>query len=177
MIAERRTEADDESDGMLDVGDLCRMLSYCPVTGHFTWLVDRNRPMAGTRAGCAGAKGYRRIMVAGVRYEEHRLAWLFGTGNHPRGLIDHKNGDPSDNRLENLREANRSQNAANKKRHVNGRSGLKGASFHKATGLWQAQIMKDGKKTYLGLFETAEAAHDAYVNAADRMFSSFARAA
>lgn len=164
-------------EGLLDVGDLCRAISYDPETGIFVRLVSAGTSKAGSRAGTVGPKGYRRIMVDGQRFEESHLAWLFVNGYWPRELIDHKNGNPSDNRICNLREADYSENAANKKRHVNGRSGLKGASLHKATGLWQAQIMKNGKKKYLGLFDTPESAHAAYVTAAGEMFSSFARAA
>jgi hypothetical protein len=152
-------------------------LSYDPATGVFTWLVDAGPRKAGDRAGAVMPNGYRRIAYQGVRYEEHRLAWLFTHGRWPEALIDHINRDPGDNRLCNLREATRSQNAANKKAHSTGRSGLKGASFHKPTGRWQAQIMRDGKKRFLGLFDTAEDAHAAYVVAARAEFAEFARAA
>lgn len=163
---------------MADVLDaLLKDLSYDPVTGVFTWRTDAGPRKAGMRAGSAGPKGYRRIGYRGRRYEEHRLAWLMVHGTWPSGLIDHANCNPGDNRILNLREATRSQNAANKKAHANGRSGLKGASFHKSTRRWQAQIMRDGKKKFLGLYNTAEEAHAAYAAAAAGEFAAFARAA
>lgn len=160
--------------GLLDVGDLKTKLSYDPSTGEFTWLVNAGPRLVGSRAGSVGPRGYRRLACGGERYEEHRVAWLFIHGRWPADLIDHVNGDASDNRAANLREASRSQNAANSKAR-SGSSKLKGASFHKATGLWQSQIMVRGNKKYLGLHDTEEAAHMAYAAAATEAFSEFAR--
>lgn len=167
-------EPDETKPGMLSVADLVREVRYEPDTGLMFRRTKRgekliHRPVAGKRHG--------RIRISGRSYEAHRLAWLYMFGIWPRDLLDHISGDPSDNRICNLREANRSDNAANKRRHVNGRSGLKGASLHKATGMWQAQIMVDGKKRYLGLFSTAAEAHQVYCRAATEHFGAFARAA
>lgn len=174
MLEQEKTEGGDE--GLLDVGALCRMLSYDAESGHFAWSVSVGPRKAGERAGTLGLLGYRRIGCLGQRFEEHRLAWLFTHGRWPSELIDHINGDPSDNRIANLREANRSENAANSKRR-NGKSGLKGVSFHRASGSWQAQIMVGGRKKYLGLFDSPEKAHDAYVTAATAGYGEYARAA
>ena len=67
--------------------------------------------------------------------------------------------------------ATSSQNMGNQKRHANGMSGFKGATWHKC-GRWQAQI----QMRYLGLFDTAEEAHAAYMAAAQNAYGEFARA-
>jgi hypothetical protein len=82
---------------------------------------------------------YFAVRVDGKSVYLHR--WLM---NAPKGLVvDHKNGDVSDNRLENLRLATKSQNAVNRKNKPHK------ASFHKASGKWRARIYKDYKETTL----------------------------
>jgi hypothetical protein len=93
----------------------------------------------------------------------------------PEGEIDHVNGNPSDNRLENLRIANRFENMKNIKKPVTNKSGLKGVSWHEKGNKWQAHIRCDGKNHYLGLFQTAELAHEAYKKASNRLHGIFAR--
>lgn len=90
-------------------------------------------------------------------------------------MIDHVNGDAADNRIENLRAANRSQNNANSALRNRNASGFKGVSLHKKTGKWQASIKVDGKGRHLGLFSDPVKAHAAYCSAASEIFGSFAR--
>lgn len=79
--------------------------------------------------------------------------------------VDHKNGNPLDNRWENLRLATAAQNRANCKMKANKPIPLKGVTFHK--GRYMAQLRVQGKKSpFLGYFDTAEEAHKAYVEAA-----------
>lgn len=97
------------------------------------------------------------------------------TGEWPADMIDHKNRDRTDNRWENLREATRSQNNAN--RRASSTHGFKGATFNRRQGRWMAQTKVNGKRVYLGYYDTPEEAHAAYVAAAERYFGEFARAA
>lgn len=58
-------------------------------------------------------------------------------------------------------------------RSDNKRAGLLGAAFHKASGKFRARIgLPDGKQKHIGLFATAQEAHEAYV-AAKRQYHSF----
>jgi hypothetical protein len=160
---------------------LKELLSYDPNTGVFRWRVDRKCGnhhkricvKAGDQAGYYSAKdGYLRVHIDGRRILGQRLAWLYVHGCFPKEDIDHTNGIPSDNRLSNLRESNRSQNLANGKCR---RSGLKGACFDKSKGKWIAQITKNSKNHYLGRFATEQEAHNAYMAAAIKLFGEFAR--
>lgn len=92
----------------------------------------------------------------------------------PPGLmVDHRNRNPLDNRRENLRLATRSQNRANAISSV-GKSEFKGVTQLRS-GRWQAQISYDGKRCYLGSFESEEDAALAYDDAAWMAWGEYAR--
>jgi hypothetical protein len=151
-------------------------LSYDPQTGELRWrwaVAPRVRP--GARADSLHRRsGYRIVKIRNRIYPAHRVIWLMVHGRWPERLIDHINRDCGDNRLANLREATRMQNAANMRAK---RSGLKGAHLHKRIGLWQATISAGGRRYHLGYFPAEEEAHDAYVRAAREHHGEFARAA
>lgn len=103
--------------------------------------------------------------------------------------IDHINGDRADNRRSNLRSATNGQNRANSKLNCNNKSGFKGVHLQKKRPTtpgkkppknrmgdrWVAQINVEGKKLFLGRFNTPEGAHAAYTEAAKKHFGEFAR--
>jgi hypothetical protein len=150
------------------------LLHYDPDTGVFTWRVHRGGlAKAGTVAGTPNGDGYRRLSIDGRPFRVHQVAWLYMFGELP-ALIDHIDGDPGNNSIANLRLATMSDNIANSKRRANNQSGYKGVTRH-SSGRWRASITKDGKRHYLGLHSSAEAAHTAYVAAARAMFGDFAR--
>jgi hypothetical protein len=157
---------------------LRELLSCDPETCVFTWRVSRGGHRAGDVAGCKNNNGYLRITIDGRSYLAHRLVRLYFRGKFPKPGYDtdHIDGDKSNNRLSNLRHATRSQNMANRPAHANNKSGLKGASFFKPLRKWHSQIQVGGKKIHLGYFETAEAAHAAYIVAAQKYFRGYARA-
>jgi hypothetical protein len=88
--------------------------------------------------------------------------------------VDHINGDRTDNRRDNLRVATKAQNTSNKAAIV--AHGFKGVVFM-PNGRYKAQITAQRKTHYLGIFETPEEAHAAYVAAANQHFGEYARAA
>ena len=152
---------------------LRELLSYEPETGEFRWRVGRGgTAVAGGRAGCKQTIGYRRIGVAGRMYWEHRLAWLYVNGTWPSDQIDHVNGVKGDNRIANLREATRSENQGNlRQARSDSKTGLLGVHWNKPNKKFMAQIMFSGKQKYLGLFSTAEQAHQAYLVAKRELHS------
>lgn len=91
--------------------------------------------------------------------------------------IDHKDGNPANNRWDNLREATDSQNLANSKLAKNNTSGAKGVWLEKATGRWNSYITVRGKRIYLGTYDTVAEAGAAYEASARLHFGEFARAA
>ena len=97
------------------------------------------------------------------------------TGSFPSGMIDHINGVCDDNRWSNLRQATRSQNAANQRIHRDNTLGMKGVYRHGKR--FAAKIRINGDGIHLGTYDTPEEAHSIYCEAAAFAFDDFARAA
>lgn len=156
---------------------LHELLHYDPDTGIFTRRVSRPGPngRVGAVAGCDNGQGYIRIYVDGAPHKAHRLAWLYVHGVWPAEDMDHKNLNRADNRLANLREATRAENANNRRAFKNNVVGVKGVSPFR--GKWKAQIQVNGKKLGLGYFDSIDAAAAAYRKAALVHHRSFARVA
>lgn len=133
-------------------------ISYCPDTGIFIWLKTYSNAKKGQVAGSLHG-GYIRIKFKGKNYLAHRLAWWWITGEMPEE-IDHINQLKHDNRLLNLRPATRDVNGKNYPMKSNNKSGVNGVSWHKGRQKWQAYISVDGKRKYLGLFESLEDAEN-----------------
>jgi hypothetical protein len=153
---------------MLTQERLKELLSYNPETGVFVWRTRRSGIKVGVLVGSPNADGYLRIMVDKKRYLSHRLAWFYMYGYWPDKQIDHINRVRTDNRIENLREATPLQNTWNLSIRSYNTSGLTGASVHKKSGKWIAQISIAGRKKHLGLHATAEEAHIAYLEAKEQ---------
>lgn len=94
--------------------------------------VDRPpRGMAGKQAGNVSTKGYLVVRCSGKTYQAHNLIWIWHFGAIPTGyVIDHKDRNPLNNRVENLRLATASDNATNKTRQSNNSSGVTGVRWH-----------------------------------------------
>lgn len=143
------------------------LFNYDPETGVLTW---RQRPMsdfsddahgrtwntrfAGLPAKYQRSDGYRLVTVDYRRYLQHRLVWVYVYGNLPCGEIDHINGDPSDNRIANLRDVGKQQNARNAQTNTKNTSGVTGVRFCTEREKWHAFIARDGLAINLGRFNT-----------------------
>ncbi len=119
--------------------------------------------------------GYRVGSIRGRIYKAHRVIWAMNYGAWPIDDLDHINLKKSDNRIENLRDANASENASNRSLDAKNTSGFKGVSWHKQRLKWYATITCNGKAHSLGLHSTREDAHAAYCEAAKRLHGEFAR--
>jgi len=145
---------------------LKKILSYDPENGIFHWKIKPSKRFpAGMQAGSC-ANGYVRIHTNGRIYGAHRLAWLYVYGVEPEHQIDHINGNPSDNRIVNLRQATAIENAQNIRRpQKNNTHGTLGVTYDSNKKLWRARITIDGKRKYLGKFKSQEQAAQAYIDA------------
>ena len=150
------------------LGPAC--FSYDPVTGIFT---HKARPsgvcsssridnmvrtkFAGRQAG-RKSHGYVTLRIRNVDMRAHRFVWWLTHGEWPQGILDHINGDRSDNRPENLRLADESMNRMNMRLRSDNASGAHGVFFAPSKNRWLAQICVRGKRKQLGSFGTFEEA-------------------
>lgn len=154
----------------IDVSRLRSALHYDPETGILTWRVTYPsvKRCAGDVAGYLGNKGYIKIGFDGRYWLAHRLAWAIVHGILPAApqQIDHINRIRHDNRLSNLRVVSPRQNQLNIARPI--LHEFVGTTFVGKSGKWQAQCSINGRKNYLGTFDTRSEAHAAYRTAAAR---------
>lgn len=152
------------------------LLEYEPSSGLFRWKEDRiakGRVVAakGHVAGTFHPKYGRSISLDGKQFRAHLMAWLVVHGVWPR-LIDHKDGDKDNNRIDNLRSTTIRVNAQNQRKatSANRSSGLLGVSRSRSRlKPWKAQIQAEGRIQHIGCFATAQDAHDAYVQTKRRL--------
>ena len=154
-------------------------LAYVPLTRGYEAIIDAaDVPMVAGFNWYAQVKLHTAYAVRnGYSGPNHREVRMHRTiMGEPDGMdVDHCDGDGLNNRRANLREATRKQNTHNQRTRSSNTSGFKGVTWHKAGGKWQAQIMMDGRKRHLGLFDTPEAAHEAYVSASKDLHGNFGR--
>ena len=136
-------------------------ISYSPDTGKFVWLKPTsNRVKAGSEIGDKNVR-YEYVNIDNKRYFLHRVAVELVTGMPiPAGMVvDHVNQDTHDNRYCNLRIVSESDNARNKPKRRDNKSGVTGVCFENSTSRWRAYIVDDtGKVVKLGSFKTEEEA-------------------
>lgn len=131
---------------------LREVISYDPSTGAFHWLKNRKGGMkAGMRAGNLKSTGYRKINIDGSEYYEHRLAFLYATGQSPLKHVDHINMDRADNRICNLRLTTRSQNLTNVSASKRNKLGIKGVN--QVGNKYRVTISKDRTYRHIGYFD------------------------
>ena len=156
-----------------------RLFHYDPDEGILRWRVNRGKVRAGSIAGCVTKRGRIHLKVDYKDYFAHQIIWCYVTGEFIE-MIDHRDLNQANNRWNNLREATCSNNHANKRKPKSKHeqaSPLKGAQRDKTGKRWMSRIACHRKRYFLGLFDTDEEAHEAYVKKARELFGEFARAA
>ena len=127
--------------------------------GNLYWAASRQGVKVGGRAGTLNNNGYRHVRVDGKLVGEHRIIYEMFNGPIPDGMqIDHINGVRDDNRIENLRVVTITENHHNRKT-------VKGFTFRKSEGKFQAYIQVGDKQVSLGYHETPVDARAAYLRA------------
>lgn len=159
-----------------DLEVLESLLFYDKENGRVLWRREKNPQWNGMLAGSRTPRGYQRIKINQSLYLAHRIAWKMASGSDPGEFeVDHIDGDPQNNRPENLRLATHGQNQTNGRAFRNNKCGYRGVYFHSRRRKWTAQINHMKKAHSLGFFDTPEAAAAAYNKAALKLFGEFAK--
>lgn len=157
---------------------LRQLIDYEPLTGSMVWrarLVEMFTGEYGRAGGArpaswvcnrwnanfAGKPALATIMKDGYlagnifrrQYKAHRIAWAVYYGEAPKGFIDHIDGNPANNAIDNLRLVNHAGNMRNTKKPCTNKSGAVGVWFDKGLGKWTAYIGSGGRKRHIGVYE------------------------
>ena len=151
--------------------------------GNLYWNDDRGtNKLKGKKAGYINkikskkAGSYQQRAVIGIKgkmHLAHRLIYLYHHGFLPE-VIDHKDGNPLNNKIENLRECTQTQNCQNKMK-VSDTPGAKGVSWHELNKKWYVRLRIDGIRRYFGSFDDLELASLVADEARAKYHGEFAR--
>jgi hypothetical protein len=146
------------------------LVNYDPETGVFTRKKRLGKGCVGDVLATLRPDGYLKTCLLYKSYLLHRLAFQYMTGKAPAQYIDHINGDKTDNRWANLREASPLLSSQNKRRANKGSlSRFIGVTKTDPNGRWVASIGHNYKTYNLGTYETEEEAHQVYLAAKRRI--------
>lgn len=153
----------------MNIEEIRQLIHYDPYTGKFFWKrSNHSKQVIGQELGSLNTIGYYTLSLNKHIYYAHRVAWALVMGEWPKGVIDHINGNKADNSFWNLRDTTYRINQENRtKAQANSSSKLLGAFKYKNG--FRSQIKVKGQLHYLGVFPTAEEAHQAYISAKQKL--------
>lgn len=153
-----------ESRNDFNIALLAACLDYNPLSGKLYWKISTGKSKVGKEAGCM-FNGYLRITFQSRSYAAHRIAWSIYYNEQPPAIIDHIDGNSSNNSISNLRDGTGCINQQNQKSaHKRNKTSLH-LGVSKLNGRWRAKIYHNKKYIFLGYHSTEDEARDAYVEA------------
>lgn len=126
---------------------LLGMYRYDPKTGVVFRTIRMGNYPAGSACNALSTNGkYYKTTYKGNQVLLHRLAWFLYYKEQPPDVIDHKDGDGLNNRIDNLREATTSTNQMNIDVTVKSTTGIKGIMPVRGGKLYRAEVCVQGKR-------------------------------
>jgi hypothetical protein len=112
-----------KKESSLSIVRLKELIEYNSETGKFIWIAKSskytNKIKIGDSAGCWNkGHGYLGIWIDGNHYLAHRLAWFYHYGVFPEKVINHKNHDKTDNRIDNLEDVTQKTNTQSRSKQI-----------------------------------------------------------
>ena len=122
--------------------------------GVLYWKVKPSSKISiGDTAGCIVPRGYICTTIEKKRHYNHRLIFLYHHGYMPE-FLDHIDGNPSNNNIENIRPATSSENSMNRKLRCDSGSGIKGVGWNKKSRKWRVNLNRNRITIYLGSYSS-----------------------
>jgi len=144
---------------MPSLDELRVRLEYDPLTGFLTRKTNTRIHKAGTLVKTLDKRGYVVYQIGRRVLPAHRIAWLLYFGEIDDTLvIDHINGNRSDNRIENLRLVTQGDNIYNAGMRGHNRSGYTGIGYVKPSGGWKGGWRARISGEHIGFYDTFEEA-------------------
>lgn len=158
---------------ILSTKDLHSIFEY--KDGSLYWKIHcgHGRLKPGDLAGTTHKDGYKSVRIDNVMVKQHRVIFVMFNGYLPK-YIDHIDGNPSNNRIENLRDATPAQNSRNAKTPKRNSSGVKGVCWHKLKKKWIASCAINGILKHIGYFEEKNKAEEAVKAFREKHHGNFA---
>ena len=144
--------------------------------GALFWKNSSNpkKTPAGSPAGTRHERGYIHIQYMRRIYKAHKLIFLMHHEYTPT-VVDHADGDTSNNSIENLRATSFAGNARNAKRRTDNSSGVKNVCWHKRIKKWGVTVTIDRKIKHFGYYDDLDFAALVAHEARAKYHGSFAR--
>ena len=141
--------------------------------GNLFWKNSRKGTKAGDKAGGLYGDGYISLSVSNKRYLAHRVIFLMHNEYLPE-MIDHIDGDRTNNRIENLRAATRAQNGHNFGLSAHNKSGHRNVYWSNKDNRWRVHLRCNGKRISCGSFVELDDAIAAANSAREKYHGEFA---
>lgn len=143
--------------------------------GHLYWktMPYKRNDLLGTEAGTLDGDR-RQITINKKHYKTHRLVFLMFHGYMPKE-VDHIDGNPSNNNIENLRPATRSEQLCNTGLRKTSKSGVKGVSWDSSRNKWTVVVTKNKQTVFRDRFYDLELAQLVAIEARNKYHGSFTR--
>ena len=124
---------------------IAKYFTYLPDEGVLWYRGDNQNSTkeAGEEAGVMDPTGYWRVSFRDRYYMFHRVCWCIHHGSWPKGVIDHIDRNPSNNKISNLRDVTNKVNS-NNRRPYEDRKTLSG--LYRAGDYWYLDIQRGGKR-------------------------------
>lgn len=164
---------------MIEAAELTNLFDVDFHAGTLTWKnvskyhKEKNGCPAGTPRKNRNDKVYWVITIRKHAYKRSRIIFAMAHGRWPKDNIDHINGNSTDDRLVNIREATATQNAWNHKTRSK-RLPLPMGVRVVGSGRYQARISCNKQMHHLGTYATPEEASIVYRQHRKEKFGAFA---
>lgn len=141
--------------------------------GELFWKSTGKGRRLGLKAGNQRADGRTDIYLFNRLVRSHRIIYMMFHGEMPE-IIDHIDGNPTNNKIENLRKSTHSQNMHNTKLAKTNKSGAKNVHWYKKYNSWQVQIRVNSVRKNIGYFKDFELAELVATEARNKFHGEFA---